>query len=465
MPGMPIGTRGWRTPRATVRRGTVMPGAHEGDAAAGAADESPRLAWTGGWAPDGSAAPRAARGAVLRGGGEPAGRGDVDVDAAVGMAGVRLALVSDTFLPQLNGVTRTLDRLVQELRARGGAVEVFTTTDPNARPDDGVHRLPSVPFWGYPQLRLAAPATGRLARALRRWGATMVHAATPFGIGLSGRAAAARCRVPLVTSYHTHFTSYAQHYQLGLLRESGWRYLRWFHNGGARTFCPTAAVAQELEGHGFVNTAVWGRGVDGAVFSPAWRSLELRREVGVRESELVVLYVGRVAREKGLDDLLEAMRLLGALPDAPPCRLLVVGDGPDLERCRARAVERVVFLGRRTGRELSRLYASADLFVFPSTTDTFGNVTLEAMASGLPVIAADGPVNRELVVPGSGSWYRPGDAGALASHVARWGRDPALRLSAARRGREAALARSWGRVFDALFADYRAVLREGPRGR
>lgn len=376
---------------------------------------------------------------------------------AVRLDGMRLALVTDTFLPQVNGVTRTLDRLARTVAARGGAVEIFTSDDPAAPPDARVQRFPSVSFWGYPELRLAAPGAGRLARAMSRWGATMVHAATPFGMGLAARRAARRTGLPLVTSYHTHFTAYAQFYQLGLLSTSGWRFLRWFHNGGARTYCPTAAVAAELERHGFLNTTVWGRGVDTETFSPAWRTPQLRSTFGLREHELLVLYVGRVAREKGIDDVIDAMRLLQALPDAPPCRLLVVGDGPHLAACRARAGDSVTFIGHRSGEELSRLYASADLFVFPSTTDTFGNVTLEAMASGLPVLAADSAVTRELLVPGAGSFHIPGDARGLASHIARWGRDPALRRAAGRRGREGAHARSWDLVFDELFTDYLAV--------
>lgn len=382
---------------------------------------------------------------------EPPAAGSVRLD------GVRLALVTDTFLPQVNGVTRTLDRLARTVEARGGAVEIFTSSDPAATPDARVQRFPSIAFWGYPELRLAAPGAGPLARAMTRWGATMVHAATPFGMGLAARRAALRAALPLVTSYHTHFTAYAQFYQLGLLSRSGWRFLRWFHNGGARTYCPTATVAAELERHGFLNTTVWGRGVDTKTFSPAWRTPPLRSSLGLREHELVVLYVGRVAREKGIDDVIDAMRLLQALPDAPPCRLLVVGDGPYLTACRARAGDTVTFLGHRGGEELSRLYASADLFVFPSTTDTFGNVTLEAMASGLPVLAADSGVTRELLVPGAGSFHIPGDARGLASHIARWGRDPALRRAAGRRGREGAHARSWDRVFDELFTDYLAV--------
>lgn len=376
---------------------------------------------------------------------------------AVRMDGVRLALFTDTFGPQLNGVTRTLHRLVVAARDRGAAVEVFTTSDPAATPADGVHRAPSIPFWGYPQLRLAAPGGGRLARALRDWRASLVHVATPFGMGLAGRHAAHLAGIPLVSSYHTHFTAYASYYQLGALRGAGWHYLRWFHNGTRRTYCPTAAVARELEARGFQRTAVWGRGVDTTDFAPGWRSMEMRRSLGLRDSELVVAFVGRVAREKGLDDLIDAMRLLRQLPDAPPCRLLIVGDGPDLDGCRARAGDGVIFTGRREGEDLSRLYASADLFVFPSTTDTFGNVMLEAMASALPVIVADTVVARELLARGAGSFYPPGQPRELAAHIARWGRDPALRCAAGRAGVSAAADRSWARVFDALFADYRTA--------
>ncbi len=376
----------------------------------------------------------------------------------VSLEGMRLALVSDTYLPQLNGVTRTLARLVTSAKSRGAEVEVFTTSDPSAIDEAGIRRETSIPFWGYPQLRLAAPRARDLERAMRCWGATLVHAATPFGMGLAARHAARRANIPFVTSYHTHFVAYAHFYQLGWLQHPGWRFLRWFHNGGERTYCPTAAVAGELESRGFERTAVWGRGVDASVFAPGHRTLDARRALGIGDHELLVLYVGRVAREKGLDDVFGAMRLLRALPDAPSCRLLVVGDGPYLEPCRQREGDHVVFAGRRTGVELSQLFASADLFVFPSTTDTFGNVTLEAMASGLPVIAAESGVNRELVAEGAGSWYPAGVPSALATHIARWGREPALRRRGGARGRKLALGRSWEHIFDELFRDYRRVL-------
>lgn len=387
-----------------------------------------------------------------------AGGADGPSDQDVRADGLRLALVSDTWAPQVNGVTRTLERLAETVQERGGAVEVFTTSDPAAGPEDGVHRTDSLPFWLYPQLRMAPPRPRPLARALRAWGATLVHVATPFGMGLAGRTAARAVRVPLVTSYHTHFGAYLPHYALGDASPMLERYLRWFHNGGRRTFCPTEAVARELAARGFAHTAVWGRGVDADRFAPTWRTPAIRQLHGARPHELLVAYVGRVAREKGIDELLDAMQLLHALPDAPPCRLLVVGDGPHLAACRARAIPGVTFTGRQSGEMLSRLYASADLFVFPSTTDTFGNVTLEAMASGLPVIAADCAVTRELLPPGAGSFYPAGDPRALAAHVARWGRDPALRAAAGRKGRQVARARSWSRVFDGLLAEYAAVV-------
>ncbi len=448
MTGMPLGTRGWRTRHGAERRGPGTDPLSGEVAAPGDAEREAVEALTADTAPS-TITPRV----TSLDDSDPATT-PVHLDA------VRLALVTDTYLPQLNGVTRTLARLVSTARARGAAVEVFTTTDPAAEVEDGIRREASLPFWGYPQLRLAVPDVRRVGRAMRGWGATLVHAATPFGMGLAARHAARRSAIPLVTSYHTHFTAYAHFYQLGLLSRPGGRFLRWFHNGGRRTYCPTASVARDLTDRGFARTAVWGRGVDSRVFSPAHRQLESRRSLGIADAELLVLYVGRVAREKGLDDLLAAMRLLRSLPDSPPCRLLIVGDGPYLEQCRRHAGVDVVFAGRRTGSELSQLYASADLFVFPSTTDTFGNVTLEAMASGLPVVAADGDVNRELIAPGAGSWYPAGDPAALAGHIARWGRDPALRRSAGVRGRSASRDRSWDHVFDDLFRDYHRVQSE-----
>ncbi len=377
---------------------------------------------------------------------------------------LRLALFTDTALPQINGVTRTLDRLVRAVRERGGDVLTLTTTDPAAVDDATVRRFPSTPFWAYPELRVAAPSTAVAMRELRAFEPTLVHVATPFGIGLAGRAAAHRLRVPLVSSYHTSFSAYAGFYGLGALAAPGWRYLRWFHNGGLRTYCPTRAVQHELESHGIRRTGLWGRGVDTARFSPRRRSSAFRHgRLGASADTIVVAYVGRLAVEKGLDLALDAMR---AAQERTERRFVFAfaGDGPYAATCRAKAPANSVFLGRLEGHELATLYASADLFVFPSRTDTFGNVLLEAMASGVPVVAADAAPTRELL--------RGGDSGVLvgadgpmpmARALLRLAADVERRGELAGRGLTTAAQHSWDAVFDLLLGDYASVARPQER--
>lgn len=385
-------------------------------------------------------------------------------------APIRLALFSDTYTPQLNGVTRTLERLAVAVRERGGAVRVYTTTDPGTPDRAGATgntwRRPSIPFWAYPQLRMAAPIRGDAYRDLRAWRPTLVHAATPFGMGLAGRACARALRVPLVSSYHTSFSEYAKFYHMSALSAPGWAYIRWFHNSGVRTFVPTRAVLDELHSLRFQRLALWGRGVDGARFSPAFRSQAMRERVGADADTVVVAYVGRLAAEKGLDVALGAIREIlsrsGNDAAGPPPRIVfaVAGDGPYAEHCRqAVAGEASVrFTGPLEGRALSEFYASADLFIFPSATDTFGNVLLEAMSSGLPVIGAGSGPTRELLAAGGGITFAPGDAHALATAILTLAADPARRELMVCDGVRYAAACSWNRIFDDLVGEYCDVI-------
>lgn len=372
--------------------------------------------------------------------------------------GLRLALFSDTALPQLNGVTRTLDRLTRAVRARGGIVRMFTTSERGVEDERSVRRFASVPFWAYPQLRLAMPSASAVARELRDFAPTLVHAATPFGVGLAGRAAAKRIGAPFVSSYHTSFSAYAGFYGLGALAAAGWRYQRWFHNGGLRTFCPTRSVQRELESHGVRRTRVWGRGVDAARFSPRHRSSAFRREVlGADSDAVVVAYVGRLAVEKGLDLALDAMRLAQARSGVPLV-FAFAGDGPYATACRAAAPRGSIFLGRLEGERLATFYASADLFVFPSRTDTFGNVLLEAMSSGVPVVAADAAPTRELLRDGAcGVMADAASPLPMAEAIVSLAADPERRAQLARHGLSAANQHSWDAVFDLLLADYAEV--------
>jgi glycosyltransferase involved in cell wall biosynthesis len=372
---------------------------------------------------------------------------------AVDASALRLAIFSDTYLPQVNGVSRTLDRLVQAVEARGGVARVFTIEDPEAVASAQVVRYPSIPFWAYDQLRLSWPRAARVRADLRAFQPTLVHAATEFGVGLAGRRAARALDVPFVSSYHTSFTAYAKFYRLGALARPGWSFLRWFHNGGLRTFCPTQAIVDEVAAEGFRNTTVWSRGVDVTRFSPDFRSATLRERIGASADTLVVAYVGRLAAEKGLDVGLEGVRLADA---ARPGRLrfVAVGDGPFSDEVHRLAPPGSWLSGPLHGNALSEAYASADVFVFPSTTDTFGNVMLEAMASGLPVIGADVGPTHEQVFPDRGWLIPPRNARALADALIALV-DDRERLADARTAALAfARSKTWDVVWDTLIRQY-----------
>lgn len=374
---------------------------------------------------------------------------------AASAEGMRLAIFTDTYPPHMNGVAAALGRLARAVQDRGGEVRVVTTSDPRApAAESGVRRWPSVPFWAYPQLRVSAPLPGSLERELAAWHPTLVHIATPFGVGLAARRAAMALRVPMVTSYHTSFSQYAAFYKLGKLSAPGWSFLRWFHNTGLRTYCPSNAIRAELEEKGFRNTRIWGRGVDMSHFTPARRSAEMRARFGAGPDTVVVAYIGRIAAEKGLAIAAAAMR---RLEGEKSIRFVVVGEGPYEERMRSLSPPDTVFTGRLSGDSLTAAYASADLFVFPSTTDTFGQVLLEAMASGLPVVAADAGPTREVVGEEAGAFVQPADDAAMAAEIFRLATDAAERSRMSGGALRAASARSWSAVFDELIRDYNEV--------
>jgi phosphatidylinositol alpha 1,6-mannosyltransferase len=378
------------------------------------------------------------------------------------MSQLRIAIVSDTYAPQVNGVARTLARTTDAMRARGHEVRVFTTTDPDAVEDASIERLASRALWLYPQLRFATPSARRMTAALAAWKPDLVHIATPFGIGLAGRRAARRLGLPMVSSYHTSLSKYAEFYGLGAISGIGWRFLRWFHNGTRRTLCPTNAIVAELATHGFENLSVWGRGIDTTQFNPQWRSSALRASWGADDDTVVIALVGRLAAEKGLDVALDAMSELASERRDIVC--VVAGDGPYELECRRRAPAGTVFTGRIGGSTLSEVYASADVFLFPSTTDTFGNVAQEAMASGLVVIGADVPQTREVLPADCGLFFRPGDAASLAGELRSLLANSSDLLRRRTRGVAAMTERSWAAVFDGLEVDYRAVIAHPATG-
>jgi len=313
---------------------------------------------------------------------------------------LRVALVSETWFPQVNGVSRTLEKLAEHLVGRNDTVLLLLPRYPQAQQTHvGIKAVsfPSLPLPLYPEVRVVLATARRLRRELSRFRPDVVHIATEGPLGRAALVAARRLELPVVTSYHTNFTDYLGQYGFGWLEGTGWRYLRGFHNAGAATFCPTPSIQKLLGARGFRGVEVWGRGVDNVRFHPDKRDRDLRLRLGIPEGGIVLACCGRLAAEKNLETLLAAWK---RLPRTAAARLLLIGDGPLRSRIARLGDPRVILAGYRHGEELARYYASADLFVFPSLSETFGNVLLEAMASGLPAVAFDVPGPRDVIRPG-----------------------------------------------------------------
>src|SRR5215813_1649761 len=300
-----------------------------------------------------------------------------------------ICIVTETYPPEVNGVAMTLAHLVEGLRTQGHVVSVVR---PRRRSSDSLsdHCDPEVtlvrglPIPGYEGVHIGLPA-GRVLQG--RWmqhRPDVVYVATEGPLGWSAVRTAQRLGIPVFSGFHTNFHSYSRHYRLGWLQPLIFRYLCRFHHRTSGTLVPSVELRDHLQAVGMHNVSVLGRGVDTQLFTPERRCAALRRTWGVSESDLAVLYVGRIAPEKNLELAVAAYRAMQRCSAAVKC--IVVGDGP-LRAALQKAHPDLIFCGIQTGGQLARHYASADVFLFPSETETFGNVTLEAMASGLVVVA------------------------------------------------------------------------------
>lgn len=372
---------------------------------------------------------------------------------------MRIALFTDTYLPQTNGVARTLHRLTGHLRRRGIEHLLFT---PKSTPEqfhaDPVRPITSIPFFLYPECRLALPLM-TIRNELNAFQPDLLHLATPFNVGLSGLRYAHKHNLPHIASYHTHFDRYLEYYRMKAIVPLYWKYMKWFHRSCDAILAPSQETVDCLRAQGFSRLGIWSRGVDCELYTPDKRTDDVRARYGIT-APVLLLYVGRIAPEKDLVTLMEAMRLL---PDSVSgaVQLLVVGDGPQLPELRTLAPENVIFTGYKHGEELAELYASADAFVFPSATETFGNVVLEAMASGLPVIAANAGGSKDLVVSGvTGRLFEPHQPGQLADTLALLVPQADSLAAMGQEGRRAALTRSWELIFDKLIENYAKAIEQ-----
>lgn len=416
-----------------------------------------------------------------------------------------LVIVTETYPPEVNGVAMTIARLVDGLRAAGHRVRIVRPRQPADREDPGDARellVRGLPLPGYAGLRFGLPAYARLSAAWRAARPDVVHVVTEGPLGAAAVSAARALGIPVTSGFHTNFDRYSRHYGFGFLQPLVAAYLRRFHRRTRLTLVPTAALADSLASAGLPGVRVVGRGVDCTLFDPARRSHELRATWGLTApaepvravvraqapaagkaqgefdlapplpaeagSEgqaavggLVVLYVGRLAAEKNVELVLRAFAAIRA--HRRDARLVLVGDGPLRARLArnwagegapgSSASAAIHFAGQRCGEDLAAHYASGDLFLFPSLTETFGNVTQEAMASGLAVLAFRSAAAAELIVDGeNGRTVAPGDEAAFIGAAVQLAKEDAIRRRLGRRARQSVRERDWSGVA-AHFAD------------
>jgi phosphatidylinositol alpha 1,6-mannosyltransferase len=367
---------------------------------------------------------------------------------------MRIAIVTESFLPQVNGVTVSVQRLTEHLQARGhGVLIVAPGPGPTGWRGANVVRVPSVPLPGYASHRVAWPWPA-LTSTVREYDPDVVHLASPTVLGAQAVTVADRLDLPCLAVYQTDLAGYAARYRAPGAAATLWRWLRWVHTRADRTLAPSTHAVQDLRRHGVPNVHLWRRGVDLEHFHPARRDSGLRARLAP-DGELLVGYVGRLAAEKQVE-------LLTACHDLPGTQLVIVGDGParrDLERLLPRAH----FLGFQDGADLAALYASLDIFVHTGPHETFCQAVQEALASGVPVVApaAGGPL--DLVAAGTnGLLYPPGSPAGLRSAVLTLLRDPAFRATLAAGARPSVATRSWSSVAEQYVAHCHQVLGTAP---
>lgn len=371
----------------------------------------------------------------------------------------RIALFTGNYNHIADGVSLTLNRLVAHLQARGHRVIVFgpTVDEPPMEHNGRFVPVPSVSAPGRPEYRIALGLPRRLKAMLAQFDPDLVHIATPDLLGRQAQKWALRRGVPVVSSYHTHFSSYLRYYGLEVMEGFLWQHLRRFYKKCRHVYVPSLSVEAVLHAHGITKgLRLWERGVNMERFNPQRRSDTWRARYGIAPDEVVVSFVGRLVWEKGLHiyaDVIEGLNKRGI-----PHRSVVVGSGPAEAELQARLTG-TIFTGHLDGLTLAQAYASSDVFVFPSETETFGNVTLEALASGLPAVCARATGSMELVEHGrSGFLLPPDDSEAFLDATARLVRDAGLRSEMGRQALAQAQHYSWPAVLDRIVGYYDEIL-------
>jgi glycosyltransferase involved in cell wall biosynthesis len=362
---------------------------------------------------------------------------------------MRIAYFTDSLSP--------LARVLETLPREGVELRLFAAQRPGHAWRDRVHQVRSIPLVSSASYRFGLPLPRGIDAGLRAFQPDVVHVLGSTPLGWYGVERARRLGIPVVGSFHADWVSYLRFYGLGRWERQGWRYVRWFYNRCDATFAPSISMAERLREQGVQRVDVWERGIDHHHFSPALRSEALRERARALDRPLL-LYVGRLARQKNLQDLAEAVTLLRDWFGPDAFRVAIVGDGPYREDLR-RQLPEAHYAGYQKDGALARWYASADLLVFPSTTETFGNVVLEAFASGVPVVGANACGTKDLVEHGvNGLLARPNDPSHLARQIALLLDHPARLARMGDAAEQTALRYRWADVNRRLLDSYRHLI-------
>ncbi|SDN24575.1 glycosyltransferase family 1 protein [Bacillus sp. OK048] len=373
---------------------------------------------------------------------------------------MKIAIFTDTFYPDVNGVAQTLKRFTDYLDKQCISYKVFAPHSvSNDYVSNHIHRFKSLSFFLYPECRFAIPNLLQIKSEIEQFSPDLIHVATPFTVGLSGVYYAKKYNIPMVGSYHTDFNDYLHYYDLQFLSKPIWKYMKWFHRPFQKLFVPSIDTFEKLNSRGFSNLEIWPRGVDCQLYHPNYEKTIVSSRYGI-SNKFILTYVGRLAPEKDLKTL---MTITDSLPPEINKHIhwLIAGDGPLLDELKRDAKPNMTFTGYLKGAGLAEVYSATDIFVFPSPTETFGNVVLEALASGTPVIGANsGGVKNIISTGNTGYLCEPGNADDFAQRIVQLLNNDPKREQMALNARKYALTQKWDQIFEHLLDQYFTVIEE-----
>ena len=372
----------------------------------------------------------------------------------------RVAIFTGNYNHIRDGVSNTLNRLVEYLESEGHSVIVIGPWSPDPVMSHKGTYIPvyAIPAPGRPEYRISMGFTAAEKEMVTEFSPDLIHIATPDILGFEALRYAVRNRIPVVASYHTHFSSYLKYYRLGILESLLQKYLRWFYKKCEHLYVPSPSMLEELKMMGVdSDLRLWTRGVDTGVYHPEKRDDAFRGKLGFQQTDIVVSFVSRLVWEKNLGVLADVFQRIGR--ENPSVRTLIVGDGPARKEL-SEMLPETVFTGHLEGEELAMSYAGSDLFFFPSDTESFGNVTLEAMSCGLPAVVAEASGSRSLVENNvNGFRAEADDVAEFTDRILYIVNDPEIRKEMAVKSREKAVNYDWGNVLATLVSYYNEVLR------